>query len=524
MISTTKFPDALALVENPVWVGLHTDNLYSGVNTKASIHLKFTSFATAGDSFCLNFMGNAMVFSFATFPDNTGTQLLPDGGGLPINIWYNILCTVLSKNYLVSKYYKAEVTSLGVMLSAIVSGSDYNITATAINVAGMTSTPTSGIDAVQREGFKIILQLLSATDDIVYEEVLDVDASGNAAVDISEILLPQLENKFTFPSVSYATFIKHSGMCKAFSVRFAEKYENTVFVFSQKYAFHAIKAGISKLDQAVFNSNNSSFYAKLLATKGFLTNAPRVQHITPTGRGRLYFCNMQGYTTIKTMVEFYVDNSLDETVAQETISGLAAFDVLELITDPYFYIGPSNNKFVFYLTDNDDNPISEKVTYIIDTDTYYNSREILFRSGQGGYDIFMMKGAGIADADFERKLFNKALPLNFTTDTTETSQGNVLQHKNLTVNSGWITAAELMWLNDIFMNKEVYLLLNNKAVPFVIINKKQTLKKDNNFLYSLEIELQESYSNTHNSDLNNLLTANATVVGGWTIGGNFIIH
>lgn len=201
------------------------------------------------------------------------------------------------------------------------------------------------------------------------------------------------------------------------------------------------------------------------------------------------------------------------------------FDVVELVIDPYWFgINNSHNKYVFYLSDLNDNPISEKITYYIDTDSYYNSRELLFRSSLSGYDVFMMKGEGAADSDFDRKPFQKALPSNFTLDNFETTQGNVLQTKNFSVNTGWIDAVTLNWLTDIFLNKEVFLLINNKAVPFTIISKKQNQKTDNEFLYSIDIELKESYTNTHHSDLNELLNVPASINGGWTIGGNFILH
>ncbi len=523
MITATKLPEALVPAENPVWVSLSTNSLYTSTGSYAMIVLQLSQAAIAGNKITFNWNDYSVTFTCADNPDQSGLQFPPLG----INTfsgWLLTFADFLRTNYLLSQDFDIEKNGVTILLTAKEKGTASNITASSITITGCTAHSFAGTDRVARTDLKIVLQLMH-NDISIHEELLDVDSDGNTQCDISEILLPYLENKFTFPGNGNTKMVRHSGMCKEFGVRFAEKYDETIYGFSLNHNFHAIKAGISKIDQAIFNENNTSFYEQMLASKAFLTNAPKERSITLDANERLYFCLLSGDADVNVMVDYYENDELIESINVDTLDNVSKYDVIELLIDPTLLsIEASHNKFDFYLVDGGDYLISEKRTYYIDTDTYYNKRNLLFRSSLSGFDIFMFKGIGQADNEFERTIIKKALPSGFILKDFETSQGNVLQTKNLTINSGWISYAELNWLNDIFLNKEVYLLINEKAVPHNIVSKKQKQKKDNEFLYSIEIELKESYTNTHYSDFNNMIVAEpASGIGTWKIGNDFIV-
>jgi hypothetical protein len=362
----------------------------------------------------------------------------------------------------------------------------------------------TGLPVTMKTFYKIGLQLLIKIDSSwvgVGEDLLPVNPSGDAVFDIHNLFADRIYPEFTWPEKTSLTFMDLRPHSSAeYRILYYEQYGNPVIPGSleQSDSFYALIGGVSKLQEAIYNRQNSSFWAKLTYNMYFLTWQPKTKNVSINQVEKLFFLAQSEMTHVSYRISFYfLDGTSQLSVAFTAIDLPPDKGVIELTVSPAIIKGSASNPDLidYYQVwlEYQSVRISEIRTYHIDYAPYENPRYFLFLNSLGGYDTLRTTGNQEDTLEYSRISINKILAVNFTELDHEAAINSVSESMTYKANTGWRTREEISWLRDFFLSKQIFLINVNKLVPIIVTTTQARHRTDQEDLFYLDFEYRRSY-------------------------------
>jgi hypothetical protein len=120
---------------------------------------------------------------------------------------------------------------------------------------------------------------------------------------------------------------------------------------------------------------------------------------------------------------------------------------------------------------------------------------VYFRNALGGVDSYTFKMKNRKRLETERSTYNRNSDVFGTTSFDEVWQAQYTE--SLDLNSDWLTDAEFLWLREMFLTSECWVLQNESLVEATIVPTTYNVAtRAVDRLQQLNIQIQIAYKNT----------------------------
>jgi len=138
---------------------------------------------------------------------------------------------------------------------------------------------------------------------------------------------------------------------------------------------------------------------------------------------------------------------------------------------------------------------TQTYTITIDNCEKYPSQVVYFRNALGGVDAYDFKMKNRTRIEAERSTYNRNSDVFGTTSFDEVWQAQYTE--SLDLNSDWLTDAEFVWLREMFLTSECWVLQNESLVEATIVPTTYNVAtRAVDRLQQLNIQIQIAYKNT----------------------------
>ncbi len=505
MLTLTKTPPLVSLTGNPIRFTIHSDDTREAVGIQARMNIYFPAVAVENMTITLRWGTNSVVMTCKAAPDSSGTQF-PDGSTTTsLYDW-----VVLIRDFFLANYYIAKDWTISVSgPTLLMYGKPTNLGTPSASFFWNAEVPPSvstvtGVAGQIRKFYKIGLQLMipdGGNWKMIGEDILPVNALGDAIFDIHTLFADHIYPEFTWPENTSQIFMDlrpHSSI--EYQIQYYEQHGSPIVdgILTTSPSFYALIGGVSRSQEAIYNQQNSSFWEKLGYNQYFLSWQPKTKKVSMNQVEKLYFLAQNAMTSLSFRISFYyLDGSSQLNLAFSSIEVPPDKGVIELTVSPAILKGratrPTEIKYYTVWLTWQSERISEIRTYIIDYTPFAYPRYFLFLNSLGGYDTLRTTGVQENSLEYERQSVTKALMPDFTTRDHELSSFLVGENVIYKSNTGWRTLEEMAWLRDFMLSKQVFLINYNVLVPMVITSTSVHQKTDGVELYYMEFEYRRSY-------------------------------
>jgi hypothetical protein len=511
MLSIVQSPPLVSLIGNPIRFTFETDNAIESAATQTRLNIYFTE--RAGPDSLLHFLWGSVdiLFTFVATPDGSGLQLPDSTNAGTLASWVTMVAAAMRNNYYISRDWTIVTNDVAILMY----GTEDNISNPSVNPfwTGQGNIPsTSSVNgklASKRLFYKLGIRLETwdgTAWNTIGEDILPVDTNSQATFDIHELFADYIYPEFKFPEASDTLAILRPNSSTQYRIQYFEQYGNPITPgsLSPSASFYALVGGISHLQQAIYNRQGSSFWAKLGYNQYFLTWQPKSKQVSIDQIEKLYFLVQSEMTAIKLRVSyFFTDATSQLNVPVFTVEVPPAKSVIEFIVSPDILKNSCSKPTLIasyqVWIEYQSSAISEIRTFILDAIYYENLRYFLFLNSLGGYDTLRTTGDGTDDLDYERTSISKVLGPDFTEMDHQVATGFVSEVKTYKANTGWMTRDQIAWLRDFLLSKQVYQIVRRKLVPVVITTTQAQQRVDREDLYSIEFEYRRAFSSEYYS-------------------------
>lgn len=342
--------------------------------------------------------------------------------------------------------------------------------------------------------------------DPIGTDVLYPPYEGRARCDLSEYLRSYFERPvppsewFQYPCVGVASEVENRAMRYSILAREGTGFPATYsdVTVSNRYV---VPGRIPKWLRNWFYKNWDSYWDWIQDQKPFLTWAPKTLKCSKKQTRKLYwlcdYAPASGHELSMNIKYAFTDGSTenevraivsDENFGQYKIyqipAGYASLGIEAYLAANY----PTRVLVSWSIKLMDASTVvSEERTFVLDDYEHYGDIELAFDNGAGGFDTVLL--TGVSETRREHTLeqvdvldTDDALPTkrSIFSDATE----------KVKADSGWLTAAERLYLSDLLASREVYELTADGMMPVVMSSQTQTVHKDNDTLISLQVEFE----------------------------------
>lgn len=504
-ITVESSPSLVAIIGNRIGFKLSTDNNIETVGIVTQAYITFATVGLANDSFTIDWEGHSIQFTCKVTPDDSGTQIPTT----PANIadWVAAVAAAVGLNYQVDQDFVVTSSGPELRLTAREKGLG-NVVSLESDWTGAAPglSGAEGTDEVARLFFKLGIQVLiksGVTFNRISEDILPVDSANKASFDIRRNFADQLDSVFKFPEASDQLMILRENMCREYKVRYFERYGSdlTVQKIGESASFWVLNAGISYLQEAIYNRQDSSFWDKLGYNLYFLTWQPKTKYIDRYQTEKLYYLVQAAIANLLLKIEInYNDATPQSILTKDTTAGPTNKGVYELaltlnVLQLAGYDQGNIDNYRVWMEDGASNRISEIRTYVMDYEHHEYVRCFLFLNSLGGFDTLRTTGDVSDGIEHERTEISKVLGEDFTEMDHQVAAGSVYETKVYKANTGWKEAEDISWIRDFLLSKQVYQLIAGKLVPIVITSTKATQRIDKEDLYSISFEYRRAFKN-----------------------------
>ncbi len=505
---TNTLPDVV-LAGNRIPLNFQaSENYLENAGSKAKVILQWTAAAVANEYFDLDLFGETVRFTCKAAPDNSGIQFHDNSGMGTLSEWVALIAVDLKKNYLIARYYTLTVDGETITIEAKEEGPDYSTEFTAgagIDVVA-TETDKAGVARAIREFYYVVV-LLFVNDTFIKELLLNIDNDGLATCDIADYLKPYVLQDFQWPESDAEFIYDRSAAIESFYFRYGERWgDNDYRAMTLSSTYYVMYGGVSWMQQAKYNSDDSSFWAKLQYNKYFLSWAPLTRYIGPAEPVKLYFVNHTAATTLKLKAKLYTA-STNSTITVDTVAGVADKAMYEFILSPakVNYTGLSNETLVkseVWIDNQADVRVSEIRTFMLDYAHYEHTRYFIFRNSLGAFECIRTTGLLDRVNDYEREVSIQETDPDYTAKESEDKVVSIREKQRFKLSMGWLkqfaSAEEYRnWLRDFSLSREVYQAIGSTLKPIRIISNSLERGKDRDNIQMFSFEFVNAFTDEH---------------------------
>ncbi|MBO0933934.1 DUF5977 domain-containing protein [Fibrella aquatilis] len=236
-----------------------------------------------------------------------------------------------------------------------------------------------------------------------------------------------------------------------------------------------LKAGIAERDWSAWQERVFTLPEGLAGR--FLTNQPDGKQILPNQPEYLYWLNncSTSPTRIKVMATVLYSDSTKADCCCSTFDSLATMSVYCVPTGPVALgLAKADRQIVRYavwLTDEQDQPVSETRLYFVDNRYMPDYRYIVFANSLGGFDTVALVGDSSEKVGYTRLISERPTdPLGLPT-YAERVVSQVTGERELTANTALIAPDQRTWLQDLLLSEEIYVVTDRSHLPLLIQNQ-----------------------------------------------------
>jgi hypothetical protein len=512
-INVISSPPLVALNGNPVRFQLQSDNFLEQVGSRISFAILFANYGSGFEDDWIEFRWNAQIVRLVCKPnpDDSGTQIFDNSGNISTEDWIEKFFKSLSLNYYLSNDFTFTREGLSVVLQAKEMGDQYAIewscswTSELKPWAGM-----SGSNQITRPFYKLGMQVMLASGDSwvkIGEDIHPVNDLGITTFDIHRLFDDHVYPLFQFPEPTSPLMLARPDACREYRVRYFEQYGGDLMAraLTESDSFFILYAGISALQEALYNRGNTSFWAKLQYNNYFLTWQPLEKLVTRNQTEKLFFLLQEPTASLILRISFRFKNGTgSSSYPMFSIDAPTVKTVYELTCTPSVMEVPGweTDQLDYYqvwLENDQMDRISEIRTFRFDYQYHESERLFLFLNSLGGYDTIRFTGDQEDFLEYDRVLYNSVLPSDFTAKDHHLAQLTATETRKFKANTGWVTPEATAWIRDFFLSKNVYRLTGGKLIPVIITTTQATHRKDKEDLFSIDFEYTQSFSNENYS-------------------------
>ena len=490
-ISIKKQPDSISFSGNPIVFELES-NVINGVVFSGELD-RGKLWAT-GKRITFIFGSENIEMTQSENPDNSGTQFgCKNKSGIFLTaaeiVPYFIANNTLNKYFIIEAKDQEKI-----LFRARKVGTSYNW-----QPNSDLTINTLGADPKENPKFlfEVYFRTPGAADfENIYSEELIQDSSfsGGLSIDISRILdvcllheIPDLE------SLSPQVCTKSKG---EYYCRFSEMFGTPPrpqkgFQSDIKYV---IKGGFSHI--GFKNNNINSYFRPDINDPSkdlFLKQGPRIIQKRNEQPEWLYFLNLRANTKIRLKTNVvYTDASTADVFSNEIT--VKRYDKIRFPGDLSF---PKSAKVIkeysCHLVDQDNKPVSEKITYQIDNKYREQVRYFAYSSSLGGIDLIAAHGRGTQEYELNGQSIVKPLKPEYTLSDSSRINFNLKLQRTFTVTTGWLEKRQFNLLADFFIADKKFIISNRTALPITVTNKKGGEYHDSNPLIAQAFEYRYDF-------------------------------
>ncbi|WP_254561797.1 DUF5977 domain-containing protein [Dyadobacter diqingensis] len=257
-----------------------------------------------------------------------------------------------------------------------------------------------------------------------------------------------------------------------------------VNISNQLGKMYAIKAGLANED---FYAYGDSFFKSWQSNaKQFLTWQPNFKSIAPTQEEYLSF--VLNFTpkpqTLKLRVQAYgADGAISETVTAMSLQNPVLYSVICCPVGASILKLPSTiAKYDVWLSNENNQRVSEVRTYLIDRTDQEFERSVLFVNSLGGWDTLRLTGQAQRNLKVSQNTAQTERPANAGVDFSELKIISIEGEYDLQVSTGFFkrdAIAYLNYLDELLLSEEVFLVSSKGHRPLQLTTQSLTDQEDN---------------------------------------------
>lgn len=394
-------------------------------------------------------------------------------------------------------------------ITATISGGDVQLTGNPVWVQC-----TGGSAPAGSSEYKILLKIISQDGKLYGAPFIDAiapDAGGEAWFDISGYVDQPVDAQFEFPVanpvVSYAT--------QAFNIQVqtGERYIDENGDLQETWGatssvFQMLKGGLNPRQISAMNDAGTNYFETYLQNGLFLTPRPQGNFVHPTQPVKLWFMVTAGVSTTFNVKGYYDDETTDSYSSAVNLSTDSLYEFNCNPADLGLTLEPSGKKMTHF-----DVWLGAEGAEISDVRRFHFNWEycerpyfLLFANSLGGVDDVFMGGAvkeGIkVDGNVVYKPQERSASVFERTLITPNRSGQTYWQ----LNSGYKSSTEMLFLRDMLVAKQVWLLdpnlsvSNYRIVPVTIESSSAELVDRSKDLYEVTIEVAEAHKSKFTND------------------------
>jgi hypothetical protein len=317
------------------------------------------------------------------------------------------------------------------------------------------------------------------------------DSEGKTVFDAQTALAAYVEP--TLPAVNQNTVTLAGNNFKRFYLKYTEKYGTPPeeATYTQVDMNYVVLGGLSEEEYAA-----NTFFSSYQATKKpFFTWSPTVKNVFKEQPEYLYFMvNSFDLTSFKAKVKVYNTDGTDETFTFHTQTDILKYEL---------YIIPSGHDLLeladiasgtvkayeVFITDTDDNIISEVKKYKLITDYFPIKRFLMFLNSMGGFDTLSATGKGKMTIDTDEVQADKILPYNHGVSEADFEIISKIGSPSIKVSTGYISSDYSTRLQDFVLSTVYYLFKDERYIPVNIASRNAEIFDEDDTLKSIEFTI-----------------------------------
>jgi len=504
----------MVMARNPVEFELSTNNQITTAGVKAYIDFVFSGLPSNNQTFTLTFLGRTLTFTFKSVSiDDSGQQILIESTGAGF-VEDFFMAGMANNFYLNQDYEFILVSSTTVRIKALKSGAKYSITGTEA-VSNMTlGTPVAGVDAVYREGFRILADVFAETGYLVgdYQSLFGAegipDTNQTCLFDFTDVLCG-LPLKPQAPSFTTSAIFILENCYRRFFVKATEWYSSAPRVSQRIPAgdlyYLAINGARKFLNLASDINTDFSAASKFLTLMPADITCAKAQH-----QYLSLFITADLSTNITLRLRYKLNYTDGSSGAWATHSSLTGYNAKKIVTfkvgfdqlalEAEIASGKVVKSYQIKVDDGTDD-ISEVRTFTLISNRH-QSRYFLFFNSFGLPESVFFHGMQSRTADFNRVEVRMNKPLYNATNAVY--DGDIEQiypefKRGYELATGYKRKNYLEYFLDFMNSPRHYEQQANKYAAISIGKQDVELDTDKQRLYGLNLKYTDAFTERGNA-------------------------
>lgn len=245
------------------------------------------------------------------------------------------------------------------------------------------------------------------------------------------------------------------------------------------------KMGLTESDFDQWGTRFTSTYQS--SARQFLTWQPNFKRVTPTQEEYLYF--LLNFTptpsTVKLRVKAVYTDATEQLLTPLSLSGVQLGQVV-CVPVGVSILGANPLKklqtYHVWLSNENDERLSEVRTYFVEYRTFSQSRGLLFSNSFNCFDTLHLTGVSTESLQAKRYAAYRAKPLFLASDFTEFYVVERSGTRELTVSTGFFernVSEQLRYLDELLLTEECYLITDRNHEPLELLTNTIVDHNDN---------------------------------------------